>query len=205
MVKRLPPGRSELTRDEVAEDQKQRMFDALAAAMAENGYTATTVADVIKGAGVSRHTFYEQFDSKQDCFMAGYARMQQQVVGAIGTLSATGTPADRFDAMLRQYLETLACDAKTARLYLVEIYAAGPDAMATRLGLQRQFVDGVIDIFRARTKKDRFACQALVAAISTLVTHALIDGDGDDVLALYTPLTAFSARLGLGSVSPSGR
>ena len=44
----------------------------MADAVAENGYAATTIADVVSRAGVSRKTFYEHFDGKQECFLALY-------------------------------------------------------------------------------------------------------------------------------------
>ena len=44
----------------------------MAEAVTERGYANVTVADVIKRAGVSRETFYEQFANKEDCFMAAY-------------------------------------------------------------------------------------------------------------------------------------
>ena len=83
MAERLVAGRHHLSRDEVAAHQKQRLFKALATVMATNGYNSTTVDDVIKEAKVSRATFYQHFESKQDLFMSGYARMQRHVVDAI--------------------------------------------------------------------------------------------------------------------------
>ena len=71
--KRLRPGRHQLSRDEVRSHQRERIFGALEAVMATQGYSSTSVADIIKSAGVSRQTFYELFTSKQDCFLASYA------------------------------------------------------------------------------------------------------------------------------------
>ena len=44
----------------------------MAQVVAEKGYAATTVADVVERAGVSRRTFYEQFADKEACFLAAY-------------------------------------------------------------------------------------------------------------------------------------
>ena len=60
--------------------------------------------------------------------------------------------------------------------------------------LQQDFVAGVAEVFAARSKADRFACQALVAAISMLVTGALADGDAQAILALEKPLVEFTER-----------
>ena len=194
MDERLSSGRHHLSPDEVAADQQKRLFKALAVVMGEKGYSNTTVGDLIKHARVSRATFYQQFESKQDCFMAGYTRMQSNVIGGLRATPVSGSPMARFRAMLTNYLNFLAADPPTARLYLVEVYAAGPEALRRRMQLQQDFVAGVAEVFAARSKADRFACQALVAAISMLVTGALADGDAQAILALEKPLVEFTER-----------
>src|SRR3954449_13507932 len=52
-VRQLPRGRHRLTREEVTASQRGRMLQAMAAAVAEKGYTRMAVADVVAGAGVS--------------------------------------------------------------------------------------------------------------------------------------------------------
>lgn len=193
MSERLAAGRHHLSRAEVAANQKQRLYKALATVMTANGYSNTTVDDVIKEAKVSRATFYEHFDSKQDLFMSGYGRMQRHVIDAIRSVPVEGTPMERFAVMLDRYLGFIALDPATARLYLLEVYAAGPEAMRTRVGLQQEFVGGVAQIFDARDDSTQFACQALVAAVSTLVTNALTRGD--DVTALREPILEYTARV----------
>lgn len=66
----LPRGYSVLPREVVQRSQRARINEALARSMAIKGYAATTVADITALAGVSRTTFYEQFDDKHGCFMA---------------------------------------------------------------------------------------------------------------------------------------
>src|SRR3954463_12165075 len=68
----LPRGRHRLTREEVLQSQRGRMLEAMAHAVLEKGYVHTTVADVLTRARVSRETFYEHFDGKEDCFLAVY-------------------------------------------------------------------------------------------------------------------------------------
>ncbi len=199
MVERLASGRHQLSREEVAAHQKQRLFKALAAVMTADGYGNTTVDAVIKEAKVSRATFYQHFESKQDLFMSGYARMQRHVIDAIRSVPTTGTPMQNFAVMLDRYLGFIALDPPTARLYLLEVYAAGRDAMRRRVDLQQEFVAGVGQIFGAHSDADRFACQALVAAISTLVSNTLTGGDADAVLALRAPILEYTERV-MGSM-----
>lgn len=193
--KRLRPGRQHLSRDEVRSHQRERIFEGLESAMGAKGYGDTSVADIIKIAAVSRQTFYELFTSKQDCFLASYGRRQGAVIEAMLDAPADGPPLRRFGALLRTYLSVMSADPGLSRLYLVGVYTAGPEAMAKRLELQQQFVDGVATIFEARTEQDLFMCRALVASISTMVTNALIEDDPQAVLDLYDPLVEMARRL----------
>jgi AcrR family transcriptional regulator len=192
----LPRGRHGLTRAEVVRSQRERMLRALAQTMADKGYVATTVADVLRAAGVSRETFYEQFKSKEDCFAHAYeAAAMILLAGLAEAQGADGDPLDRLSRALRVYLDTLAAESEFARLFLVEVYAAGPEALARRAAVQRAFVDLVIDGLGARTAEDRFACEAFVAATSSMVTTRLAANDVDGLRALHRPLLRFAARL----------
>lgn len=191
----LPRGRHGLSPEEIAADQRRRMLAALGAAMAEKGYVGTAVADILRLAGVSRATFYEQFDSKQACFMASFERHRLRVIEAVLAGPVSGTGVQRFDALLGRYLETLAEEPDTARLYLIEVYAAGPEMLRRRAQLQDDFVNALVAIFDARTKRARFACQALVAVIATMTTTALVDGGPAQLLALRTPVVRLAEQL----------
>jgi AcrR family transcriptional regulator len=193
--KRLRPGRQHLSRDEVRSHQRERIFEGLESAMGAKGYGDTSVADIIKIAAVSRQTFYELFTSKQDCFLASYGRRQGAVIEAMLDAPADGPPIRRFGALLRNYLSVMSADPGLSRLYLIGVYTAGPEAMAKRLELQQQFVDGVATIFDAQSDQDLFMCRALVASISTMVTNALIEDDPQAVLDLYDPLVEMAKRL----------
>src|ERR1700721_2340996 len=67
-VQQLPRGRHGLPREQVLASQRGRMLQAIAEAVADKGYARVTVADVISRAGVSRETFYEQFEDKEAAF-----------------------------------------------------------------------------------------------------------------------------------------
>ena len=46
-----------------------RLLDGLATSIGERGYRATTVADIVRHARTSKRTFYDQFASKEQCFL----------------------------------------------------------------------------------------------------------------------------------------
>lgn len=188
---RLPRGRHGLPRDKVVASQRRRMQRAIADAMVEKGYVGTSVADVIGRARVSRETFYQQYASKQDCFLDAFdAAVDLLLVGAADLLGQADdrSAVDRFACLLAAYLEALAADPAAARVFLVEVYAAGPAAMARRAEIQHRFVDVVADVLGAHAGEQRFACEALVAAISSMVTMRLAALDLDGLRGLQAPI-----------------
>ena len=196
-VAQLPRGRHRLSRNDVIASQRERMLVAMAVAVAERGYVRTSVADVIRRARVSRETFYEQFEDKEACFMAAFESAAELTLRAMSDAvrDITGEPATRFGAALAAYLQTLAYEPALARTFLIEIYAAGPHALARRAESQSRFVDLTANLFGARSAQDRFACEALVAAISSLVATRLGTGSTEELPALRAPLMALVRRM----------
>jgi AcrR family transcriptional regulator len=203
----LPRGRHNLSREEVEQSQRSRMLLALASAMTEKGYVGTSVADVLKRAGVSRETFYQQFSSKLDCFMSAFDVAGEMLFGqldqAANATEGAGTPLERFDHALEAYLDLLAEQPAFARVFLVEVYAAGPDALARRTALQDRIVDRTAELLGARTDEDRFACQMLVAATSSMITGPVIAQDGDALRGLRPKIVDFVRRLDMPNLAPA--
>jgi AcrR family transcriptional regulator len=191
-VQQLPRGRHRLGREEVVSSQRGRLLFAMSEAIAENGYAKTSVAEVLKRAHVSRETFYEHFENKEDCFNAAYDGAAAILATEIGAGLAESSPdrpvADRLNDLLGRYLATLQAEPAIARTFLVEVYAAGPKALERRVEVQSRFVDLVSAIAGATTKQQRFACEAVVAAVSALVTQRVCAGRTDELIQLEEPL-----------------
>jgi AcrR family transcriptional regulator len=194
--RRLPRGSHGLTRDEVVQSQRTRIFRAMIHVMAQKGYAATSVAEVLRHAQVSRETFYEQFSSKEQCFLDAFeAAVEFVLERAANTTVPNGPAISRFDLALRSYLDTLATHPAYARLFLIEVYAAGPVALERRAALQQRFADAVNEMLGARTATDRFAVEALVAATATMVTMRLAADDAEGIRALHDPLLELVRRV----------
>ena len=127
--------------DDIARDQRARLLAAMADVVAEKGYAAATVADVVRAAGVSRTTFYEQFRSKEDCFVEAYAHGVDALLDAIraAVRAVDGDWRAQLRAGMRAYLDVLAADRRFARTYLLEIHAAGEAALDARADALRRF------------------------------------------------------------------
>jgi AcrR family transcriptional regulator len=128
----LPAGRHGYSREQVAHHQRERLIAGLAAAVAEKGYAAVTLSDIVKQAKVSRRVFYANFESKEQCFLAAFevvlAHLRELVAEAVEGVE--GWPQQAI-AATRATLGFLASEPDLARLCLVESRGAGP-AVAAR-------------------------------------------------------------------------
>ena len=204
----LPRGPHGLSREEVELSQRARLLHATTEAVAAQGYVKTTVADILARAGVSRATFYQLFRDKEDCFLAAYKNNADFVAAVMGMqleqLKASGAdldPLQRLDQILEVYLVALRAAPALARVFLVEVYAAGPTAIEQRRASLEQFVDIVAETHRGETgvlgtkPSQRFAATAFVGAVSSLVTNAVGVGETDDLPSLREPLMKLAAQI----------
>jgi AcrR family transcriptional regulator len=126
---RLPAGRADLPEPLVVHSQRERILNAMAESCARKGYGATTIADVCGLAGVSRATFYELFEDKEDCF---HAAMELALAEAMGRIVAVYSPDKPWAAMVRdaaaRFLDLLATRPGFARMALVEAPSSGERA-----------------------------------------------------------------------------
>lgn len=201
MDKALPRGRHKLTRDQVIGAQRDRMMRGMADAVAERGYAAATVADVLRRGGVSRETFYDQFTDKQDCFLATLDRSGELLMLVIDSqFSGTGTPLDRFDRGLHTYLDALAAESTVATVVLLESLAAGAAARQRRFAIQERFAVAVAANFADDPRWQRlpdplFAARTLVGGISSMVISTLAAGRPADLPTLHAPTMALLRAL----------
>ena len=127
----LPRGRHGLSREYIAEHQRARLFGAVAVVLDSKGYAGTTVSAVAGEAGISKSDFYNQFESKDDCFLAAYdaavERLRADVLVACGAREGW---AQSVCAGLEAALAALSAAPAEANLLLVEGLCAGPDVCA---------------------------------------------------------------------------
>jgi AcrR family transcriptional regulator len=125
-ARRLRPGPG-ATREAVVRNQRERLFGAMVASTATKGYRATTVADLIALAGVSRATFYEHFEDKAHCFRATVKALLDGGLALIqNRLNGPGNPKERGERALRSFLDLAVSQPAAAKVSLVDAYSAGP-------------------------------------------------------------------------------
>jgi AcrR family transcriptional regulator len=124
---RLPPGRHGLSRDFVAANHRERLLAACAQVVEREGYADASVARIIRAAAVSRRTFYEHFSSKEDCFIATYDTVMENLRDRmVAAVEAAGGWPQNVPAALAEMLRFFASEPALARLCMVETLAAGP-------------------------------------------------------------------------------
>jgi AcrR family transcriptional regulator len=136
----LPKGPHALTRDQVAESQRARLKTAITELLAEGGFAAVKIGELARRASVSRGTFYEHFESKEDCLLAAYDDFAARLLQAISTGIGEETSWDDFvAAAIGGYLGGLEEDPVAARAFLVELDSAGERARQRRRDAVRTF------------------------------------------------------------------
>ena len=109
-------------------------------ATSASGYAQMNVEDIVRGAGVSRRTFYELFANKHDAFLAAFDAAADALLAAVRSATERETTFEgKVIAGVRAFLEALAATPGPARVCIVEALAAGPDAIARRTEVMGTF------------------------------------------------------------------
>jgi len=206
---RLPPGRHGLPREFVTHNQRERLIAGIAEAIAEHGYSGTTIAHITRAAAVSRRTFYEHFSSKDECFVASYDTVMTELRDRVSTAfdEAEEWP-EAIKAGIATMLEFLAAEPNLARLCVVEALVAGP-AVVERY-------DAAIQSFVPYFKKGREGRspevlsrlsptteEALVGGMVSLISRRIIAGRTEELEELLPDLVEFTLTPYLGSAEAS--
>ena len=129
-MRRLPPGPHGLPPELVERNQRERLIAAMAEVCAERGYAESSVAQVVKRAGVSTASFYRQFKDRRECMLVSFEELFGRLLGEIErACEAEVEPAARARAAIRTAATLLGGDPPTARLLTVEIAAVGVEGV----------------------------------------------------------------------------
>src|SRR5215207_1992348 len=162
--RRLPRGTHGLDRSLVAASQRTRLLEATGRAVADKGYAAATIDDLVRGAGVSKKTFYEHFADKLDCFLAAYEAASDELFEHVrAAQDGADDWAERTGAGIHAYLRWLAAEPALARVFLIEIAAAGPEALARRERLRDRYAERMRELQDPRIGVPGEIFQAVVA------------------------------------------
>ena len=121
----LPPGPGRPA-EEVAQNQRERLFGAMVASVSAVGYASTRVSDLVDLSGVSRRSFYDLFPDKQACFQAMIEEMVAVSVRLAFAAESRGQSwEERAVNRFQAFATLVAGQPAAARMCLIEAHVAG--------------------------------------------------------------------------------
>jgi AcrR family transcriptional regulator len=193
---RFPAGVRTLPADLVKAVQRERLLAAMISVATQIGYSALTVQNVLTRAGISRPTFYEQFEDKEDCFLAAFdaaaARMQARIGAA--ALDSGSSWRDRLRTGIAELLRFIVEEPEDARIVIVEARASSPAGLRRR----DELLDGFAGCIDALVREDldeppsAIAAAGVVGGIESVLYARLQKGETEDLDALLPSLMYFA-------------
>jgi AcrR family transcriptional regulator/DNA-binding MarR family transcriptional regulator len=176
----------------VGEIQRARIVGAMVDVVRERGVAGVTVAHVVARSGVSRRTFYELFEDREECLMAAFelalARAGERVLAAY----ALGRGwRERLRGALGALLGFLDDEPALGALCVVDMLGAGGPALARRASVLDALVDAIDEgrgEARVGLKPTRLTAEGVVGAVLSVLHARLVQGAGESLLGLLGPL-----------------
>ena len=190
----VPRGRHAPPLEVRLDRQRRRLFAAAATVFTRCGYADATAEGIAREAGMSKATFYEHFDNKEDCIIALFDAAMETLFSAMGEGSEVDPnvePIDRYRRNIGMFLAGLAAFPDTAQTRLVEIVGACPRAMERRDRVFNAFSQFIYERNRVDAEAGRAprfasadATYAVVGAIAELAARQLRCGRAEQIQEL---------------------
>jgi AcrR family transcriptional regulator len=204
----FPPATGRLrgqTPERVAHEQKARLEAAMVEAVARHGYAGTTLRELVRLAGVSKTTFYEHFESKQECFLATFDEIITQVTERVGSAyREEGDFRERLVAALTVFMNIVVSEPEAAKLAMVESLTLGAAGVAHRERGLEAFEVMIRQSFDRSPAKDEVPAttvRAIASGIRGVVYRRLRSGNVEELPGLVDELVDWA----LGYQQPDGK
>ncbi|HKT83905.1 MAG TPA: TetR/AcrR family transcriptional regulator [Solirubrobacterales bacterium] len=161
--------------------KRQRILEGMLEAVGNSGYDAASVRMVLDNTGLYRQAFYDEFAGKDDCYLEalgfGAAKLEAIAVEA-------AAPEDGWRAQLRAgisaVLGALEEDPASGRALIVEVHAAGPEALSIRTEAMKRltgFIDSARNSASVTEAPPPIAAEGIVAGMHAVVHAKLAAGE----------------------------
>src|SRR4051812_4322197 len=192
----LSSGRHGMPAAEVERHQVARLEGAMVEATARHGFAATTVSELVGLAGVSKTTFYQHFDSKQECFLATFDAIIDEVTARVSeTYREPGDLRQRLTRALSTFMEIAADEPAAASLAAIDSLTLGKAGIAHRERGSQAFevmVRQSFDHSPSPVQVSDMTVRAIVAGIRGVVYRCLRAGQAERLPELVEELVEWA-------------
>ncbi len=183
----LPPGRHRLPRDFVARHQRERLFAAIVKLVDEQGYPSTSLTQIVKTAGIARHTFYEHFEDKEALFLALFDETAETGLRVVAESfgAASGSWEAKVRAAVAALLAVIAGAPARTRVCMIESQSAGPVAVERRNETMRrfgEFLKGGRDGAPSGVELPDSLEDILIGGVAWMINKRLASGEGVEAM-----------------------
>ncbi len=191
--------------EQVSDIQRARILAAMVEVAAGRGAGNLTVAHVVARSGVSRRTFYELFEDREDCFLAAFDDCVQRAAAVVDPACEAGASwPERIRAALAALLDFLDYEPAIGRMLIVETLGAGPRALERRRSVLAQIIK-IVDEGRAQAERGQapppLTAEGVVGAVLSIVHARMVDERSPPLVDLAGALTSTIVLPYLGRVA----
>jgi AcrR family transcriptional regulator len=165
---------------QVASHQRVRISAAMIELVAERGYDAVTIRELVRRAGVSTHSFYERFQSKDECFLYTYELIVRRSINTVGAAQKSCDDwHERQRLAFGAWAQEIAREPQAAWLVLVQAFAAGPVAVERTCHSEAMFATLVEQSFAGAPDAvpiPSLVIQGIVAGVHRVARTHLLSG-----------------------------
>lgn len=160
--------------------KREKILEGMLEAVGAEGYDATSVRTILAHTGLYRQAFYDNFADKDACYLAALEMgIERLEAVAIKAAASEESWRGRLRAGLGTLLDFLDAEPDFGRGVIVEVHAAGPEALAKRAEAMKRAAD-FIDLAREEAGEaespPQIAPEGIVAGIHAIVHSRLSTG-----------------------------
>jgi AcrR family transcriptional regulator len=207
-LQRLPPSLDSQQAEVTRRSQRERILEAMSELVAERGYRGTTIEHIVRRARVARATFYESFENREACLLAGFDEAAEETRRRVAEATdGVEEWPDQVRAGLIALIDYVVAEPALARTCLVESMTVGPAALVRyEEALQsfthyfargREFRDDGAEL--PETLED-----TLVGGIVWMLHQRLLHREVEQIPALLPTMLEFSLAPYLGEERAAG-
>jgi AcrR family transcriptional regulator len=176
-------------------------MDAIAELTAEQGYDATKIGDIVRRAGVARKTLYDNFEGKEEVFLAAFDAAVEEALRRVEAAcgEAEGDWEEKVRAALAAFLGYVAEEPALARMCMIEALAATPTSTQRYEEAMQRFVELTGQIVPRTEQLPETIEETLVGGVAWIVYQQLRRHEGDKAEDLLPELSDFILAPYLGA------